>query len=69
MSAWNGEDEGEENISLDELNEMDKNSKDSPDFDENDWGDSYDDFDSESWERQFNREDDDDMEPDPWELV
>ncbi len=72
MSDWDTSEEEDEDktISLDDLEnlEQEQEHQDDPYYDENDWGDSYDDLDSEAWERQYGTDEDEDVEPDPWDL-
>ena len=64
------DEDDDKTISLDDLEDMehDREHRDDPFYDEDDWGESYDDLDSEAWERQYRQTDDDDVEPDPWDL-
>jgi len=70
LTAFDDEDEDDKTISLDDLEslENDRERQDDPFYDEDDWGDSFDDLDSEAWERQYRQNDDDEIEPDPWDL-
>ena len=63
------DDDEDRTISLDDLESMEKEQANQVDsnVDEEDWGDSYDDLDSEAWERQY-RQEDEEVERDPWEL-
>ena len=73
MSDWDTSFEDEEDedkiISLEDLEslEHDQERRDDPFFNEEDWGDSYDDLDNKTWEKQY-RQEDEEMERDPWEL-
>ena len=68
-SYHNDDDDEDKTISLDDLESMEKEQANQVDsnVDEEDWGDSYDDLDSEAWERQY-RQEDEEVERDPWEL-
>ncbi len=68
MSDWD-EDE-EDAMSLDDLEslEHDREKEGLSPIDEEDWGDSYDDLDSEAWERQYELDEELDVEKDPWDL-
>ena len=71
MSDWDDldDEDDEKTISLDDLEDLEngKEQDGEPSFDQDDWGDSYDDLDSEAWERQY-RQDDEELEVDPWDL-
>ncbi len=63
------DDDEDRTISLDDLESMENEQANQVDsnVDEDDWGDAYDDLDSEAWERQY-RQEDEEVERDPWEL-
>ena len=69
LDSSHNEDDEDKVISLDDLESMENKQEHQIDsnVDEDDWGDSYDDLDSESWERQY-RQDEEEVERDPWEL-
>lgn len=70
MSDWKENEDDERTISLDDLEdiEQEKEHRDDPLYNEDDWGNSYDDLDSEAWDRQYRKDDNDEVEPDPWDL-
>lgn len=70
MSDWKENEDDERTISLDDLEEIEheKEHRDDPFYNEDDWGNSYDDLDSEAWDRQYRKDDNDEVEPDPWDL-
>lgn len=70
MSDWKEDEDDERTISLDDLEEIEheKEHRDDPFYNEDDWGNSYDDLDSEAWDRQYRKDDNDEVEPDPWDL-
>ena len=70
MSDWKENEDDERTISLDDLEDIEpeKEHRDDPLYNEDDWGNSYDDLDSEAWDRQYRKDDNDEVEPDPWDL-
>lgn len=70
MSDWKENEDDERTISLDDLEDIEheKEHRDDPLYNEDDWGKSYDDLDSEAWDRQYRKDDNDEVEPDPWDL-
>ena len=70
MSDWKKNEDDERTISLDDLEDIEheKEHRDDPLYNEDDWGNSYDDLDSEAWDRQYRKDDNDEVEPDPWDL-
>ena len=70
MSDWKENEDDERTISLDDLEDIEheKEHRDDPLYNEDDWGSSYDDLDSEAWDRQYRKDDNDEVEPDPWDL-
>lgn len=70
MSDWKENEDDERTISLDDLEDIEheKEHRDDPFYNEDDWGNSYDDLDSEAWDRQYRKDDNDEVEPDPWDL-